>query len=53
LQHVLNIPLLGWACLETEIGSEAAMILNLLKLQKIIDRFFDDKWVTLWLLDDL
>ena len=29
------------------------MIQNLLKLQKIIDRFFDDKWATLWLLDDL
>jgi hypothetical protein len=29
------------------------MILNLLNLQKVIDRFFDDKWVTLWLLDDL
>jgi len=29
------------------------MILKLIDLQKIIDRFFDDGWVAVWLLDDL
>lgn len=29
------------------------MILNLIDLQKIIDTFFEDGWVAVWLLDDL
>jgi hypothetical protein len=29
------------------------MIGNLIDLQRIIDRFFDDDWVAVWLLDDL
>ena len=29
------------------------MILKLLDLQKVIDRFFDDGWVAVWLFDDL
>lgn len=29
------------------------MILNLIDLQKIIDAFFEDGWVAVWLLDDL
>jgi hypothetical protein len=29
------------------------MILRLIDLQRIIDRFFDDDWVAVWLLDDL
>jgi hypothetical protein len=29
------------------------MILRIIDLQRIIDRFFDDDWVAVWLLDDL
>mgnify|MGYP001312342401 FL=1 len=29
------------------------MIGNLIDLQRIIDQFFDDDWVAVWLLDDL
>lgn len=29
------------------------MTLKLIDLQKIIDRFFDDGWVAVWLFDDL
>jgi hypothetical protein len=29
------------------------MALKLIDLQKIIDRFFDDGWVAVWLLDGL
>ncbi len=29
------------------------MILRLIELQRVIDRFFDDDWVVVWLLDDL
>jgi hypothetical protein len=29
------------------------MILKFIDLQKIIDRFFDDGWVAVWLLDGL
>jgi hypothetical protein len=29
------------------------MILKLIDLQKIIDRFFDDGWTSFWLFDDL
>jgi hypothetical protein len=29
------------------------MTLKLIDLQKIIDRFFDDGWVAVWLLDGL
>jgi len=29
------------------------MILRLIELQRVIDRFFDDDWVVVWQLDDL
>lgn len=29
------------------------MILRLIDLQRVIDQFFDDDWVAVWLLDDL
>lgn len=29
------------------------MILRIIDLQRIIDRFFDDDWLAVWLLDDL
>jgi len=29
------------------------MILRLIDLQRVIDRFFDDDWLAVWLLDDL
>ena len=40
-------------CLDNKLGSENAMILKLLDLQKIIDQFFDDGWVAIWPFDDL
>jgi hypothetical protein len=29
------------------------MILRLIDLQRVIDQFFDDDWVAVWLLDGL
>jgi hypothetical protein len=29
------------------------MILRLIDLQRVIDQFFNDDWLTVWLLDDL
>jgi hypothetical protein len=53
LQRILNIRLIGLLCLETKQGSEGAMILKLIGLQKIIDQLFDDNWVAVWPLDKL
>lgn len=29
------------------------MILRFIDLQRVIDRFFDDHWLAVWVLDDL
>ena len=29
------------------------MILRLIELQRVIDQFFNDDWLAVWLLDDL
>lgn len=34
-------------------GSGIVMNLKLIDLQQIIDRFFDDDWIFVWLLDGL
>ncbi|MEI8164642.1 MAG: hypothetical protein WCI19_16025 [Betaproteobacteria bacterium] len=39
--------------LATTIKAATTWALNLLDLQRMIDKVFEDGWISLWLLDDL